>query len=1067
MSKLISTICCICLFTSFSLAQEQNDRSKPINVIGTVTDTANAPLMSATVTIKGAAKGGTTTDQNGRFVITTLSNSILSISYTGFQPVDIPVNGRKELIIQLLPNVVQAGDEVIVVGYGTQKKSSTVGSVVSVSPTQLTGPTSNLTNMMAGRIPGIISYQQSGEPGKDNASFFVRGVGTFGAGKKDPLILIDGIESDATGLARLQPDNIAGFSVLKDATSAAVYGARGANGVILVTTKRGHYNKKIQIGVRVENSLSSNTRNFKLANNIDYMNMANEAVLTRNPLDATPYSQRKIDHTIAGDDPLLYPDNNWLNMMIKDYTLNNRFDIEAEGGTDKVLYYLSMTYNIDNGILRDIGGNAAGNTNIKLKSYSLLSNTTITVTPTTKVLVSMRGLFDRYTGPIGGGSAIFNSVLLTNPVDFAPLYPSSYLPTAKHPLYGNSIVPNTSNALWYNPFAEAVSGYQQNNASTLTAQVEINQNLNFLTNGLTARVMAYTTRYSSFSLNRSYNPFFYAPNVIDGKTRGLILLNSPSSAIPVNPSPTEYLSYNQGDKTLNLKTYVEGALNYNQFFGQQHNISGMLIGILSDYQTANAGDLQSSLPSRNLGLSGRFTYTYDNRYLLEANFGYNGSERFAQSHRMGFFPSIGFAWIVSNEQFFGHLSGIISNLKLRFSNGVVGNDAIGNPSDRFFYLSNVNLTDNNKGYLFGTYALGGGTAFFRPGVSTSRYENTDITWERSIQTNLGMDLQLFNKLNLTADVYLNKRNSILMQRSTLPSSLGLQATPSANTGKAKSRGVDLAIDYAANLPGKKYIQARGTFTYATSELVNNEEPVYPKDLQYLSHVGQSLNQWYGLVAERLFLDDNEVANSPTQNFGSVVRAGDIKYRDINGDGIISTLDMVPLGYPTVPEINYGFGFTFGIADFDISAFFQGSARSTIFINPDNINPFEQWNTGRYNLRAQSGLLDIIAKDHWTESNQDSYAFWPRMSRNQEWNNYQTSNWWMRNGGFLRLKTVELGFNLSQSLKKKWGLANGRIYVNASNLFAISQFTLWDPEMGGNGFGYPVQRVYNLGVRVGI
>jgi TonB-linked SusC/RagA family outer membrane protein len=1065
MSRFILALAMICIATA-SFSQEKNTPPL-VNVIGLVTDSTNSPLSSVSVTIKGQNRGGTTTDQNGKFVIAVPASSVLTFSYTGFLSVDMAVDGRKELSVKLERNIVKAGDEVVVVGYGTQKKSATVGSVVSVDPRELKGPTSNLTTMLAGRIPGIISFQQSGEPGKDNASFFVRGVGSFGAGKVDPLILIDGIESDATGLARLQPDDIAGFSVLKDATSSAVYGARGANGVILVTTKRGSYNKKTTFTARTESSVSSNTRNFKLADNIDYMNLANEAILTRNPLDAAPYSQSKIDHTIAGDDPLLYPNNNWLKMMIKDYTVNNRYDVNAEGGTEKVSYYLSMTYNVDNGILKNVGNTAAGNTNIKLASYSLLSNTTINVTPTTKVLVSMRGQFDNSTGPIGGGAAIFNSVLQTNPVAFAPVYPASYIPYAKHPLFGNSIVPNTTTSLWYNPLAETVSGYEQDNASTLTAQLEVTQNLKFITKGLSTQLMAYITRYSTFTLNRNYNPFFYAPLGTDTKNPQLTLLNDPSGVIQISPSPTEYLSYSPGDKTLNSKTYVQESINYQRLFGDKHEINGMVIGILSDYQTANAADLQSSLPSRNLGVSGRLTYTYDNRFLLETNFGYNGSERFAANNRVGFFPSIGGAYIVSNENYFARLNKTITNLKFRVSYGLVGNDQIGNPSDRFFYLSNVNLNDASKGYSFGTYALGGGTAFYRPGVTTTRYENPDITWERSQQTNLGMDLQLFSKLNVTADVYLNKRSDILMQRSTLPSTLGLQATPSANTGKASSKGIDLAIDYTANLPDRMYLQVRSTFTYAASKLINDEEPVYPNGLQYLSHTGHSINQTFGLVAERLFLDDNEVANSPAQNFGSVVRAGDIKYRDLNKDGIISNLDQVPIGYPTVPEINYGFGFTLGYHDFDISAFFQGSARSSIFVNPDAINPFEQFTTGRYGLTAQSGLLDVIAKSHWSESNQNLYAFWPRLSKSQEWNDFQTSNWWMRNGGFIRMKNAELGYNFSKRLNKQLHFSSGRFYVNASNLFAISQFNLWDPEMGGNGLGYPVQRVFNIGLRLGL
>jgi len=364
----------------------------------------------------------------------------------------------------------------------------------------------------------------------------------------------------------------------------------------------------------------------------------------------------------------------------------------------------------------------------------------------------------------------------------------------------------------------------------------------------------------------------------------------------------------------------------------------------------------------------------------------------------------------------------------------------------------VNLKDGSHGSAFGTNYI-----YSKPGVTISRYANEAITWEQASTVNLGMDISLFNSVNIILDAYKTRRNNILMNRSYIPTTMGLSADIRANVGEAEGKGIDLSIDYNKNF-GDMWIQARGTFTYATSKLLVNEEPNYPSSLAYLSKVGHSLSQGYGLIAERLFVDNEEVKNSPVQTFGEVM-GGDIKYRDMNGDGIITSQDYVPLGLPMVPEIIYGFGLSVGYKNFDLSGFFQGSGRSSFWIDPDKTSPFVM--NGAY----QHGLLQAIADDHWSEENGNIYAFWPRLSPNLNHNNLESSSWWMRNGSFLRLKTVELGYNLSSKMLDKMGVGPIRLYLNASNLFVKSSFDLWDPEMGGNGLRYPLQKVYNFGLNV--
>lgn len=1032
-----------------------------ITVSGKVTSDSSA-LDNVTVQLKGDSRRAAQTDSAGRFSIKAPANGTLVFSRVGFENQEVEIQGNSTLNVRLRYADSRLGD-VVVVGFGTQRRSTLVSSVTSIEPKDIKGPTSNLTTMLAGRISGLISYQTTGEPGKDNASFFIRGLGTFGSGKRDPLILIDGIESSTTDLARLQPDNIAGFSILKDATATAVYGARGANGVVLVTTKVGQAGK-IKLNLRLENSVSANTQNIGLANNIDYMTLANEAVLTRNPKGATLYTQNKIDHTAAGDDPLLYPNNDWIKLMIKDATLNQRANLNISGGGDKSKYYLAFSYNLDNGNLRQNSLNGF-NTNIKLKSYSVLSNISLSLTKTTEALVSLKGQFDDYSGPIpgtdergnqlSGGATVYNNALYSNPVAFPAIYPASYLPYAKHPLFGNAIIPGSANQLYTNPYAKALSGFQTNNASTLIAQISLRQNFDFITPGLSARMMTYATRYANFSVSRQVSPYYYSPILFNGAVTGLNSINDGSQGNPF-PAPTEYLSFLPGDKTVNSIFYTEAAVNYNRVFNQKHSVSGMLIGILRSSLSGNATDLQGSLPARNQGVSGRFTYGFDNRYLVEFDFGYNGSERFAANHRYGFFPSAGFGWAVSNEKFFRSLLPVVSNFKLRGTFGLVGNDQIGNAGDRFFYLSNVGLN--------GPLAGGFGTNFnnSRNTVFTSRYANPDITWEESQQLNIGLDLTILKDIKITVDAYRQLRTNILMSRSTIPVTMGLQATPAANVGRASSKGIDIALDYQKSISKYFWASVRGTMTYATSKLLVNEEPKYDASNANLSRVGNSLSQIYGLVAERLFIDDKEVNNSPTQ-FGNVL-AGDIKYRDINGDGKISIADFVPVGLPTVPELQFGGGFSIGYRNFDLSVFFQGNSRVSFLIDPIAIAPF-------YN---QHGLLNVIAQNHWSEDQRNSYAFWPRLNINSDavggaptYNNNYTSTWWLRNGAFMRLKSAELGYNLGNTTLKRLKLASARVYVNGINLLTLSAFKLWDPEMGGSGLGYPIQRAFNAGILLGL
>jgi TonB-linked SusC/RagA family outer membrane protein len=1049
------------LLITFGLLLQEVQAQSAKSVMGTVTDETNSPLPGVTIMVKGSTRG-VMTDPDGSYSISVSVGGALVFSYLGMKTQEITVDERSEYNVQLKPQENEF-EEVVVVAFATQKKESVISAITTVSPKELKVPSSNLTTALAGRMSGLIAYQQSGEPGNDNAQFFIRGVTTFGY-KKDPLILIDNIELTSDDLARLNVDDIAQFSIMKDATATALYGARGANGVIIVTTKEGQAGKP-KISVRYEHSISQPTQMVSVADPITYMRLNNEAVNTRrNPLNTsadagyTVFSQSKIDNTIAGTNPYMYPAVDWYKELFNDYASTDRANLNLSGGSEKVRYYIAASFTKDNGVLKNEKLNNY-NTNIDLRKYTVRSNTNIDLTNSTEVIIRVSGSFDDYVGPLNGGDQLFNKVIRTSPVLYPKSYPAvgSYAGST-HVLFGNTDVGN-----YLNPYADMVKGYKEYNRTTVVAQAEVKQKFDFLTEGMEARLMLSTTRYSYNDVLRYNVPFHYQAASYDPATDTYVLL-------PLNTDGQEYLGYYPGSKDMNTTNYIEGAMSYNRVFDDKHAVSAMLVYIQQENKTANAESLQLSLPRRNQGVSGRFTYAYDSRYFTEFNFGYNGSERFSINERYGFFPSMGLGYILSNESFWEPLLPVVDLLKLKFTYGLVGNDAIGDSRDRFYYLSEVNMDDGNRGQVFGAEY---GNRL--NGISNSRYPNPHITWETSRKSNLGLELGLFNKtLELQADLFYEYRSNIYMSRSYIPSSMGLSAGVSANVGEASSRGVDLSLTYSLAAGQNYWVKSMGNFTYAVGRYEVYEELDYAGlGEPWRTRVGQPINWNYGYIAERLFIDDYDIINSPTQTFGSY-QAGDIKYRDINRDGVINFSDMVFIGYPNQPEITYGFGVSGGYKDFDLSLFFQGNARVTFFLDPNKITPFvdisadDKRNMGMdENKTAVNNLLSVIAEDHWSESNRNLYAFWPRLAPRTVSNNAQTSTWWMHDGSFMRLKTVELGYTLPAKLAKKLHMQSLRLYVTGNNLLTFSSFKLWDPEMGSNGLGYPIQRVYNIGINVNL
>lgn len=1009
-------------------------------VKGQVVDKEGIPLPGVSVLKIGSGKG-TVTSIDGKFALANLNEKdSLRFTYVGYNNQIIKVGDQTVINVVMLESA-SALEEVQVVAFQTQKKNSVIGSINTINPTELKIAPTNLTNALAGKIAGIISYQRSGEPGQDNAEFFIRGVTSFGY-KNSPLILIDGVEVTANDLARSEPDNIASFSIMKDATATALYGARGANGVILVTTKSGKKGKA-SISARVENSISAPTMTNHFLGGVEYMELYNKAERTRNPNAVLFYSKDKIEGTRNGLNPQIYPNVNWYDELFRSTVQNQKANLNVSGGGEVAQYYLSVSYTDEKGLLKVDKMNNFNN-NINIKRYNLRANIDINLSKTTKAAVKFYSLIDRYNGPINDASAIFSSVMNANPVNFPKYYEKDESTQyVNHVMFGNK-----GNGTFHNPYADMVKGYKDRFTSTTMAQFQLEQDLGMITNGLKLRGLMSFNTYSSNENSRSYDPFYYGMNELE--TDWGIVHN-----LDQIKEGTESLGDPIVKNDANSSFYFEGVAQYNRNFNDKHDVGGLLVLTAKESLNTIGGSALATLPSRNLGVAGRATYAYDGRYFTELNFGYNGSEKFAESHRFGFFPSAGLGWAVSNEPFFtSGLKKVISQLKLKATYGYVGNDAISDPKDRFFYMSSVNINDGGKGYSFGSEFNN-----YYSGYSVSRYANADISWEIAEKTNYGLELGLFNNATIQIDYFTENRSNIYWPRNDVPATMGLTAGISSNIGKARSHGIDGSVDYKVSVNKDLWIISRVNFTYATNELIEASEPPYM--YPYLSKIGYPINQQWGLVAERLFVDELDVINSPWQYSKSDkpedlnYSAGDIKYVDINEDGKIDDDDKVAIGYPTVPEIVYGFGASSGYKDFDLSFFFQGSARSSFFINPASISPFVK----------ERNALTIIANNHWSDENPDPNAFWPRLSVNAVANNEKYSTWWLRNGAFLRLKSVEFGYSLPTKLLKKINVEKVRFYASGTNLFVFSKFDLWDPEMGGEGLGYPPQKIINLGVNV--
>lgn len=991
-------------------------QKKGRTVTGTITDAVDgSPLIGVNIKLKGTTTG-VISDIDGNYSIEVDSRkSILIFSYIGYKTREVPVEDLGVINVKLTSDN-ELLDEVVIVGSGTQKKVSVTGAISSVKGAALKAPSSSLTSSLAGRLAGVMVNTTSGEPGSAS-EFYIRGISTFG-GRKTPLILLDDVEISSTDLNNIPAETIESFSILKDASATAIYGSRGANGVMLVTTKSGQENTKTQINVTVENSFQSMMNFPKFVDGATWMELYNEGQRNRGATSLM-YSQERIDNTRNKVNPYVYPDVNWRDLLFKDMAMSQRANVNLQGGGSRVSYYMSLNVNHDSGLL-DSPQIYSFNNNINNLSYNFQNNLQVKVTPTTKIRLNMNAQIQNRKGPNYKTQDLFIMTHTANPIFFPATLPAQK--GDKHMRFGNAILSNAT--LRTNPYAHMASSFKQVDENMMHTTMRIDQTLDFVTKGLSANALIHFKNTSSQAFTRSIEPYYYR---ITKWTPGTDQYDMER----LGTSGTEYIYTSDISRYTERTITMQFQLDYKRQFGM-HNVGGMLMYMQRDFK-------RDVLPNRNQGFSGRFTYDYGQRYLAEFNFGYNGTERLARADRFEFFPAMSLGWVISNEAFFEPLRNKVDNLKVRASFGEVGSDDLDYPTN-FVYIDQVSLDKIGwtTGDNFNTYKVG---------PQLERYAVQNACWERSQKLDVGIDITLFRNWNIIFDYFHEKRYNILMMRAAWPNMIGFSnALPYSPIGEMSNQGYEVSTSYSTQIGKNLTIDFRGNFTYTKNKYVYIDEiwHEYPWQIK----TGRPLSYQYGYVAEGLFGSQEEIDNHAKQELGSTPMPGDIKYRDLNGDGVINSYDQAfisELGKD--PRIQYGFGVNLTYKKWDLGVFFNGSAMRKINMNKDGgVHPFG----------AEShNVFQYVAENRWTEENQNPHAQYPRLgiTNSETDNNRQNSTYWLRNGNFLRFKQLEVGYTFKY----------GRVYLTGDNIAVFSPFKEWDPEL--EWYKYPLQRTFNIGLQL--
>ena len=1023
-----------------STEQQQNKRK----ISGRVTDIKGEPLIGVNVTVDGDANGSITNMDGLYEIFVTKKSVVLKFTYIGFKTSEIRTNASTNIYDVTLEEQVNELEETVIVGYGTQRKISNIGAQSSMKMEDIKTPSASLTTTLAGRLAGVVAVQRTGEPGKDAADIWIRGIST--PNTSSPLVLVDGVERSFNDI---DPEDIESLTTLKDASATAVYGVRGANGVILIKTKPGKVGKPT-VSADYYESFTRFTKMVDLADGITYMNAANEAM--RNDGIATKYTEDQIRNTIAGKDPYLYPNVDWLKEIFNDWGHNRRVNVNVRGGSEKVAYYASVSYFNETGMTVTDKNINTYDSKMKYSRYNFTTNLNIDVTPTTKVEIGAQGYLGEGNYPAISSADLYNAAMSISPVE----YPKMFF------VNGEAFVPGTStNNNFNNPYSQATRrGYDNLTKNQIYSNLRVTQDLDMLTKGLKLTAMYAFDVYNEIHVHqdRAESTYNFLDTSVPYDMNGQPILQRIYEGSNV-------LSYKQ-ETSGNKKTYLEASLNYDRTFNDDHRVSALFLFNQQSKLLYPKGTLEDAIPYRMMGIAGRATYSWKDRYFAEFNIGYNGAENFSPKHRFGTFPAFGVGWVVSNEKFWQPLSKAVSFLKIRYTDGKVGNSEV---SDRRFMYLDQMKENGDYGYKFGPN-----------GTKWSGYETVnmavDLIWEESRKQDLGIDLKLFNDdLSIVFDLFKERRENILLKREhSIPSFLGYNTSaPYGNIGIIENKGFDGTIEYNKRINKDWVIALRGNVTFNKDKWIQGELP--EQKYEWMNQYGRNINGAKGYVAEGLFtqaeIDDmarweslsaanKAITPKPFASQFGTVKAGDIKYKDLNNDGQIDAYDQTYISRGDVPTTVYGFGFTVGWKDLSVGMMFQGVAGAERVLNGSSINPF--------NGGGGSGNLYSNIDDRWTEENPDQNAFYPRLSYGSETtssiNNFQKSTWWVRNMNFLRLKTLQISYNLPKPWVNKVHLKNAAVYVMGTNLFTLSRFKLWDPELNtDNGASYPNTTSYSVGI----
>lgn len=1004
-----------------------------IVVTGVVTDAQKEPLVGVNVAVKDVPGLGAITDINGKYKIAIEPYQRLIFSYVGFDKVEVLIKEQRVVNVTMKESAASSLDEVVITGTGVQKKLTVTGAITTVNVSDLMHTANgSVVNALAGNVAGVLAMQTSGQPGRNTSEFWIRGISTFGA-STSALVLVDGFERD---LDDVNIEDIEDFSVLKDASATAIYGSRGANGVVLITTKHGKPGK-INIDAKVETSYNTRTITPEFVDGYTYASMMNESRITRN--QEPIYQQDELNILRMGLDPDLYPNVDWKDLLLKDGAMTYRANLNMNGGGSTARYFVSLSYLKEDGMYKtDETLRKDYNTNANANTWNYRLNTDIDITKTTLLKVGVSGSLKKYNEP-GLSGDVWKSLMYQNPISVPVMYSNGYVPA-----YGTGERTN--------PWVLATqTGYKEHWENTIQTNITLEQKLDFITQGL-----KFIGRFGFDTWNKNNIDRIKWPEQYKAQR-----FRDENGQIVFDRVTEEQKMKQTSSAEGNRNEIFEAELHYNRGF-KEHHVGGILkFNQDSKVFTVGTGeDLKKGIARRHLGLAGRVSYNWNYRYFADFNFGYNGSENFADGHRFGFFPAVSVAWNVAEEPIIKKNFKWMNMFKIRYSFGKVGNDVlkIGNDEYRFPYLYTIG---DGTGYTWADYNYSNSYSGKRYTDLASNY----ATWEIATKHDLGVDLALFNdKFTATVDYFHEQREGIWMERKYLPSIVGLGSNPRANVGKVLSEGFDGNFAYREKI-NKVDITVRGNITYSKNTILEKDEEnnVYP----YQMERDYRVNQAKGLIALGLFKDYDDIRNSPRQDFGTV-QPGDIKYKDVNGDGVVNDGDKVAIGATTRPNMIYGFGISASWKGLDVNVHFQGAGKTSFFIDGPTVYAFSSGEWGNI-------LADVAGSNRWIEheisgtmSTENPNASYPRLSYGGNNNNYRQSTYWLRNGSYLRLKTLELGYSIPKPLVNKIRFNNIRLFLRGSNLLTFSSFKLWDPELGSStGTEYPLAKSFTLGLSVNL